>query len=381
MVHRIFCFLPIPLYIYGLQSKFLDQTAPFPDPLALFMRFLFCFIACCLLSGGVSAQVFSADELLGFASYSGKRFESFITKKGFIPSGHFLQSDSVIDTWDMLPKPGDSLSPFVHRRVIRSQRQQVTDYAYQTSSLQEGMEALREMQKNGFVMSDSNWNMQRPLLLQRREWIVLAEKIQEDTLSYLQIRWRQELLPSRQRIRYAEDLLQFHSDEYLAAYFGRDNVRKDQFYFSESEIHKCSVLFPNKPNQVVFVWQDNDAMRDILQVMIGGGIRTENTNGYSGVVDGNGWRLQNGLRTHMRVEQIMESAGKDLQFFGRPNPLYLSLTPESSRALGLQNMALVLECINGAGAELLDQEIVSVQAAIDQGLRLHVGMIVLWVGE
>jgi hypothetical protein len=345
------------------------------------MRLLFFLWGYCLLSAAASAQVFSADELLGFASYSDKRFENFITKKGFIPSGHFLQSDSIIDTWDMIPNPGDSLSPFVHRRVTRSQRQQVTDYIYQTSSIQEALGALREMQKSGFVVSDSNWSMEKPLLLQRREWIVLAEKIQEDTLTYLQIRWRQEPLPMRQRIRFAEDLLQFHSDEYLAAYFGRDNVRKDQFYFSETEIHKCSVLFPNQPNQVVFVWQDNDAMRDILQIMIGGGIRTENVTGYSGVMDGNGWRLQSGLRTHMRIEQILESVGKDLHFFGRPNPLYLSLTPESSRALGLQNMAIVLECINGAGAELLDQETVSVQEAIRQGLRLHVGMIVLWEGE
>lgn len=334
-----------------------------------------------LFASSLHAQVFSVDDLLGFTDFSAKRFDGYITKKGFVSSGHFLQSDSAIDTWDMIPNPADSANLFVHRRVSRYQSSTMLDYSYQTASMTEAMATIQQMKSKGFTVSDTNWNMQKPLLLQRREWIVKAELLKEDTLSFVELRWQKQHMPSAKKTLFVDDLLKFGSDEYLAAYFGRQNVRKDQFYFSEHEVNKCSVLFPNTPNQVVFVWADNDAQKDILQVMVGAGMRTETVDGYNGVAGSNMWRFASGITTQMRLEQILRSTDDDLYFFGRKNALFLSLVPESARLLNMKNATVVFECINGAGNPLLDQEKVSASDAIEAGLKLHVSMIVLWPAE
>ena len=60
------------------------------------------------------------------------------------------------------------------------------------------------------------------------------------------------------KIKYAEDLLQFDSHEFLTSFFGKQNVKKDLYYFSEKELQKCSVLFSGSRYQVVFVWGDEN---------------------------------------------------------------------------------------------------------------------------
>lgn len=332
-----------------------------------------------LFMGSLQAQVFSVEDLLSFPDYSSKRFDAYITKKGFVSSGHFLQSDSAIDTWDMIPNPADSINPYIYRRISRFQSPKLVDYSYQTSHIAEALATIQQFKTKGFVISDTNWNMQKPLYLQRREWIVIAEMLKEDTMSVVEMRWHKQHLPSSKRTLFVDDLLQFTSDEYLAAYFGRNNVRKDQFFFSEQEINKCSVLFPNTPNQVIFVWANNDAQKDILQVMVGGSTRSENVIGHTGVGFSNMWRFNGGITTHMRLDDLLKATGEqDLIFYGKKSPLYLSLAPESARRLELKNATIVFECINGGNHPLLNQEKVSAVAAIEAGLKLHISMLVLW---
>jgi hypothetical protein len=345
------------------------------------MRQLMLLVGWMFFCQSARAQLFSADELLQFISYPTKKFDQYITKRGFVFSGHFLQRDSVVDSWDLLPNPLDSLNPQVHRRILRYQTGSQTHFSLQTSLLAEILPTIEELRLAGFTVSDSNWTMERPLLLQKREWLVQAEKIVEDSLGYVLLRWRRQPMPQTSKVLYAEDLLLFHSDEYLAAYFGRENVRKDQFYFSEQELRRCSILFPNTPRQAVFVWQDDNTMIGIEQLMIGGGVRTESNAGYTGVVGDNGWRLKNGIQTYMVLEQLVDRAGADLSFFGRRSDFFLSLTPESARLIDLQNAALVLECINCSGSNTLDKPRITALEASREGLRLHVGMIVLWPGE
>ena len=334
-----------------------------------------------LLSSCLQAQLFHAGELLEFVAYPTKKFDQYISKKGFIASGHFLQRDSVIDSWDLIQPPADSNALFVHRRVSRYQNKEITHFSFQSSDPVEIQQLLAEMKQQGFTSSDSSWAMTRPVILQRREWLVQAERMREDTVDYILLRWRQQPMPGNRRIAFADDLLQFHSDEYLAAYFGRQNVKKDQFYFSEKELRRCSILFPNTPNQAIFVWENDTTLMGIEQIMIGGGLRTENTEGYSGVVSNNSWRLRNGIRTHMTLDQLTESAGADLQFFGRQSEFYLTITPESAKKLELDNVALILECINCVGVPGMDRSTISAVDASRAGLRLHVSMMVLWPGE
>ncbi len=240
---------------------------------------------------------------------------------------------------------------------------------------------VKQLQHLGFTGVDTNWAMQKPMVMQKLDWSFIAEKVKEEDNEVLMLSWRRKQLPSAGKKIILEDLLQFSSDEYLAARFGRENVRKDRFYFSETEVNRCSVLFPNTPNQVIFVWNDAELLKDIVQIMVGGTVRAESMQGYEGTIDQHKWILQNGISTQVRLEQLQKSLDQDIFFFGRKHDFYLSLTPESAKLMGLENGTLVFECINSAGAKLLDQEKISARAAIDAGLKLHVSLIVLWPAE
>ena len=60
---------------------------------------------------------------------------------------------------------------------------------------------------------------------------------------------------------------------------------------------------------------------------------------------------------------------------------YLTVVPKSKGQLDLSTTCVVLDCINCDGAPLLDKNQISASEAVDQGMRLHVGMIILMPSE
>jgi hypothetical protein len=336
----------------------------------LFVSFL-CFM------GTLRAQDISVDDFLEFASYSPKKVENLISKKGFTPAGKTFLNDTIVDTWQQMPKKVDSTRPAIERRISKFQNGTEIYYSLQTTSKDEYQKAVYQLKKEGFVGGVDTAVINTNLLLQRRNISIQGSTYAEDDLSFYSLFFEHKPLPSARSIQFANDLLQFTSHEYLTAFFGSNNVKKDLYYFSEKEVNKCSVLFPNTPRQAVFIWKDELNLTSLSHIIIGGSIRTAGSVDFTQQITENSWRFQSGIRVNMRLEELLDLNTKDVSFYGRNSEYFLTVAPQTGGEVDLTNTCVMLDCINCEGDGLLDQKLIKASDAVDRSLRLHVGMIIL----
>lgn len=126
-----------------------------------------------------------------------------------------------------------------------------------------------------------------------------------------------KLLPQAADIRFVEDLLQLPSHEYLAATFGDNSVKKDRFYFSETEVSKCSVLFPHTARQVIVIWADEAHNREPALLVVGGsaeGLNAQAANYKTAAISA--WPSVTGIYPGMTLKELEQLNGGAVQFYG-----------------------------------------------------------------
>ncbi|HTD92524.1 MAG TPA: hypothetical protein VK644_01880, partial [Chitinophagaceae bacterium] len=239
------------------------------------MRRFLLFIALGFTSYAYGQQL-SVDDLLQLNSVPAKRLDTYISKKGYVMAAKDLQNDTVIDTWQERITITDSTQQPVTRRLLKYQSGKETGFSLHTSSRDEYKTAVSTLKQEGFICATSTENLDTTVLFQKKNMTVQGYSLfdSEENLTLYCLYFREKEMPSLKSILYGEDLLQFTSHEYLSTFFGAKNVRKDLYYFSEKEINKCSVLFPNTPRQAVFIWEDEVNMTGLTHVIIGGSIPT-----------------------------------------------------------------------------------------------------------
>jgi len=201
------------------------------------------------------AQVpsFSVDDLLTLASLNPKKFDNYMSEKGFLCGGRTIQNDAMALTFlgKQQVNPDDTI---VHSRSVNLyKKENAYFFAYHTSSYEEFIDGRNRLKKSNFYYPEEKDTSQEiPLIFQHKNITIETTKEVEEGSPVYTFLLRKKELPSIVT-RYAEDLLVFDSHEYLVSYFGEENVKKDVYYFSEKKFKKCSVLFGNSNRQVVFV--------------------------------------------------------------------------------------------------------------------------------
>lgn len=322
-------------------------------------------------------QQLSVDDFLSVAAYPSKKVDNYIVKKGFVPAGQSYQNDTIVYTWQQPFDYKDSTQAPVTRRFSKYQYGKDISISFQTSSASEYTAAVEKLKQDGFVCEASTPVNGQPLFFQKKNTTVKTYSLTEDSTFLYGLHFEQKQMPAARSIVYANSLLQFTSHEYLTAFFGDKNVRKDMYYFSEKEVSKCSVLFPNTSRQVVFIWNDELNLADLSHIIIGGASNTKSTVGFDKQIQENSWLLDNGLRFNMRLEELIRLNEADFSFFGRSSEHYLTIVPSKDNTIDFASTGVILDCFNCEGAALLDKKKISAKEAIAQGLRLHVSMIVL----
>lgn len=341
------------------------------------MKKVLSFLVFGCLTACAYSQGFSVDDFIELSSYSPKKLESVISKKGFIPSNKTLEDGNIVDTWMQASKTADSsLFPIV-RQISKYQEGNDVSFCFQTTSRSEQEAAIAKLKSEGFLFGNSRVNKDSALLFQRRNTTVKAYSYQEDDVVYYCLLFQNKPLPSPRSIVYAGDLLQFTSHEYLAATYGERNVKKDRYHFAENEINVCSVLFPNTPRQAVFVWQDQQNYAGLNQVIISGNIPTDGSADFHQQIGENSWMLEGGIHFNMRLEELVRQNGDEVFFYGRNSDYNLMVVPQKKGEIDFTTTGIILDCINCEGSPLLDKNIISASEALDNSLRLHVGMIIL----
>lgn len=331
-----------------------------------------------LLVQGVWSQLPALQDMLAYPDQSDKKLEQMLVKLGYAAVDRSQLPDTVFYAWKAVASAADSTAEHVDRNIAKCTSNGATLYFFQTSSEKEFARLLAEGQRLGAVCPQPPTVQALPLLMQYQQMQMLAFVDQSKSQRLYTLRVEKKKLPAVKQLQYAEQLLLFDSDELLAAYFGREQVRRDLYYFSEKEINKCSILFPNSPRQAIYIWQDQEHRMGIDQVIIGSMTNSGQLAGYSGMLDGNTWNFRNGIEFNMRMDQLLRLNQEDFYFFGRKSPYYLMLKPGSRGKIDFSGTGIVFDCLNCVADPALNAEQISAREAVEAGLRLHISLIILW---
>ena len=179
-------------------------------------------------------------------------------------------------------------------------------------------------------------------------------------------------------IKYAEDLLQFDSHEFLVSFFGEQNVKKDMYYFSEKELKKCSVLFSGTRYQVVFVWGDQNNLNNLLYILVPHALPTAGAEKKNPVTGNNEWQFRNGIYPGMDIKELLRLNEMDFNIYGNTSELAFMVKPVDNGKIDFKKTAVMLSCNNCDDIKMFNQQEVSALAVAKKDLPMYVTDVIIY---
>jgi hypothetical protein len=335
-------------------------------------------VLCPVLCTG-QEKAFTVDDLVKISSISPQSYDDYIVRKGYSIKRRSVVENTTGFSFFEKQYPGKLDSAAVNRSVDVYKKDDIWCVVLRTSSVDEFMSARTRLKKMDFFCSSaSDTCAKTPLLFQKKTVTIQAicntEQDGEPVYTFV---IRKKELPSPTAVRFADDLLKFDSHEYLVAYFGENNVRKDVYIFSEKESRKCSVLFPNTDEQAVFIWDDEENYRKISYVLIAGAISTPDAKKFNGSISHNKWELKNGIYQGMRISDLLRLNSNDFKFFGNQSEYSMMVEPKVTGSINFKWIGIGFNCFNCERAAVLDRQKVSASDAVNNNLAMHVSCIMI----
>lgn len=289
------------------------------------------------LCGASQKPEFSFQSLVGLTNASKDQFQTSISRKGF----------------KQVPAEKDSNTYFknykrksIEKMIRRYDQDRYDSVVYQTSWLQEFLDLNQELKDAGYATSNGDTIMNNVFSIYQKKNITIKPRLKQEAgkTLYSFIIEKKEL-PQPKEIIYAEDLLKINSHEYLSAIFGANNVKKDVFYFSEKEVNKCSILFPNTSMQAIFIWNDEVNNRNISLLIIGGQFSGGNTLNHT-TVEQSKWQTSNGIYQGMSLKELYHLNGSDIKFYGWDKDEGGFIVPEKIGNIDFKKIGIKLTCLD-----------------------------------
>jgi hypothetical protein len=319
--------------------------------------------------GGTQKPDFSFQSLVEFTDVSDQQFEAYVSKKGFRHST--IESDTNVFYKNYKKKS-------IEKLIKRYDQDHGDSIVYQTTWLQEFIELNQELQDAGYATSEGDMIMDNVFSVYQKRNIIIQPRIrkEEDKTLYSFIIEKKKL-PQAKDIVHVEDLLKVNSHENLAAVFGVNNVKKDVFYFSEKEVNKCSILFPNTSMQAIFIWNDEVNNRDISLLIIGGQFSAGNAMNYR-TVGQSKWRSLNGIYQGMSLNELCQINSGDIKFYGWDSDEGGFVVPEKQGQIDFKKTGVKLTCLDcNEDRFYSNSDIIPSSAVLKENRRVFVSAMVV----
>lgn len=270
-------------------------------------------------------QSFSVDELITLSNLPSNNIDHFMRKKGFVLSGSI--SDSVTMRAGFIQKLKSNKKDIETKRSIDIYiKNDAKCFTLHTSVLNEYIEGQQRIIKSAFIYDTlKNVSKASSMLFQKDNITIMATREVRDSIMQYSFELKQKSIPSS--LKYAEDLLQFDSHEFLVSFFGEQNVKKDLYYLSEKELKKCSVLFSGTPRQAVFVWGDEINLNNLSYVIVSNVLPTEGAKKINPLSGNNEWQLKNGIYPGMAIKDLLKINEMDFDIYGNKSELAFIVKP------------------------------------------------------
>ncbi|RYG01610.1 MAG: hypothetical protein EOO02_12390 [Chitinophagaceae bacterium] len=331
-----------------------------------------------LLLTVVKAQSFNFDDLVVLSSLSPKRFDNYMHEKGYVSGGKQMQDNAMAFTFFEKKKKQTPEDSIIENRSVGLYKQDESFcFAFSTTCRKEFEDGLERLRTNNFLQAEpEDSNAVAPLFFQKGNLTVdVSTQVDSDTSLLYTFLLKKRLLPNS--VQFAEDLLGFDSHEYLVSYFGEANVKKDVYYFSEKKIKKCSVLFGNSNQQVVFVWEDEKNLCKLSYILIAGILPTETGIPFNDNIGRNKWAFKSGIYSGMSIRDLLRLNGYDFKFYGLNSEFSMMVEPVISGNIDFKKTGIMLTSLDGKGPAVLQTEKVSAEQVVEHRIALHVFYIML----
>jgi hypothetical protein len=327
---------------------------------------------------GVKAQAFTASRLLDIAAVPKPKFESYISKQNFISQGSDYKGDTIVREFKYRSHSKGGKKDSIDRSLTYFATKEDFSFVFVTLSANEGKRILKELKKDGFFCNNEKDSVTANCLLyQHNDFTVLVSQKPVDTLIEYSFLIKKQPLPKPKEIKFAEDLTAFTSHEYLRFYFGEQNVKTDIYYLSDTQIGKCTVLFPNTGRQAVFLWKDEMNNNLLSKIYIGGQLRTGSAVDYGQNIAENLWQLKSGVHPGMSLYTLRLLNDAAFNFYGGNNAKTGMVLTDSTGKLNFKKENIILSCMNCSDNGFLRKTVINSDEALEAERILFVHTIII----
>lgn len=331
------------------------------------------YITLCVLAcwAGAQSQDFSVSDLVSYTAYTPARFQTSVARKGFRMAGFNSGEEGRAYTWH--PKKATTVDS-VERTIFRYEKDAKATVAFQTTSAEEADVLRRELRKEGYHYADSA----KIELYQKGAITVQPVKQEDGDKVVYRFNIERAVLPKARDIQFAEDFLQLTSHEYLVTVFGAENVKGDQFYFSEKEINRCSVLFPNSSRQVIFIWNDEENLRNPAFILIGGQLMAQGSLSDGRQIEQNVWRSQQGIYASMSLGELQRLNGSSFGVWSWQSEQPGVVARKNTGSIDFTHLSVVLNCLDCSdGSDVVKNDLLNSDTILREGRRVYVSSIIV----
>lgn len=341
------------------------------------MKPFYAFLICIIYCTSAYSQHFSIKDLVDFTIYPANKFDNNIRKKDFRRDYFAPQESATINNYIQKQKKGEQIV----RTIALESQPETTAIHYQTSAPDEYEKLWQQLKATGFrSYTDSSDKPDGVLLQQGNLRAYTSIEIRDSTPLYTFVIERKEL-PKAKDLQFAEDLLPVNSHEFLCYVFGEGAVKKDVFYYSETETNKCSVLFPNTNRQVIFIWNDEKNYCNTAFILIGGQLQTTGTIRSNMSIEHNLWRSKQGVYSGMTLRELQVLNEAPINFYSWGQEQEGMLAPKNQGRLDFSRIGLVMNCLNCNDQRYQQAGIISSESQIEQDKKVYVSTIIILPGK
>jgi hypothetical protein len=321
----------------------------------------------------VYSQPFSIKDLIEFTNYSANKFDNHIAKKDFRRDYFAPQESTVINSYIQKLKKGDSTVRAIAIESISGG----SSIHFQTSSQQEREALQQQLIAAGFRSSaDTINNRANGIMLQQGNLRAYTTVEERDSLSLYTFIIERKELPKAKDLQFGEDLLPITSHEYLTYVFGEDAIKKDVFYYSDTDTNKCSVLYPNTNKQVIFIWNDEVNYCNTAFILIGGQLQTTNTAQNNLSIEHSLWRSRQGIYSGMTLQELQALNEAPINFYSWGQEQEGMLAPKNQGKIDFNKVGVVLNCLNCKDGQY-QANVVSSETQLELDKKIYVSTIIL----
>ncbi len=306
----------------------------------------------------IHAQVFNLSDLSNFTALNAQKFDAFILKKDYRRNYFSSKETNTVTNYIFQSKKKKYKGDY--RNIAHATDGPITSILYQTSSIEEKNSLLEQIRRSGYkIYSGIDPATTSKNFFQKGIYTINTETEEVDSITVYSFIVQKKDIPKRKDIYYAEDLMSLTSHEQLVTTFGNSNVKQDLFYYSEKETNKCSILFPNSPNEVIFIWNDEANYSNLGFILIGGNSPTETSFNFNQQIKHNTWRSKQGIFSGMNLKELQELNKKDISFYGWQMEQAGMLTQENHGEIDFNRLRVVLNCLNCSNSKDVKQVVSS----------------------